>query len=219
MKHEILAPGIEIYQGDCFELLTVLGDKSSDVAITDPPYGIEESHKKNSSRVNLAPTRDYGENEWDSQRVEQRYFDQIRRVAKEQVIFGGNYYTDYLPPSSAWIVWDKLNSGDFADCELAWTSYKRAVRKFSYLWNGFQKQKPEERFHLTQKPLALMTWIVENYSAPGAVILDPFMGSGTTGVAAVRQGRQFIGVERKELYYEIAKRRISAALLQMNMFH
>jgi DNA modification methylase len=110
-----------------------------------------------------------------------------------------------------------VNSGDFADCELAWTSHKKAVRKFAYMWNGMIKQKPEERYHPTQKPLALMLWVLENYTNEGNTIFDPFMGSGTTGVACVQTGRNFIGCEIDPGYFEIAKKRIEAAQLQIRM--
>lgn len=190
-------------------------DGSVDCVITDPPYGIGENNEKNLARVSLALPKargkDYGHYEWDRKRVGREYFDEIRRVSKHQVIFGGNYYTDYLLPSSSWIVWDKENTGDFADCELAWTSHKRAVRQFKWRWNGFIRGyggKKEERFHPTQKPVALMEWIVKNYTKSGDTILDPFMGSGTTGVACMKLGRGFIGIEINEDYFEIAKKRI-----------
>ncbi len=133
---------------------------------------------------------------------------------------GGDSTTTYfsMPPSPGWIVWDKLNgANDFADCELAWTSYRRAVRKIAYMWNGMIKQKPEERFHPTQKPLAVMLWVIENYTKPGDTILDPFMGSGTTGVACVQLGRNFIGIEIDARYFAIAQKRIADAEKQIIM--
>ena len=142
---------------------------------------------------------------------------ELLRVGKETILFGGNYYADLLPPSSSWIVWDKMNTGDFADCELAWTSHRRAVRKFTYMWNGFLRQMPEKRYHPTQKPLALMMWILKNYTNPNDTILDPFAGSGTTGVACVLTGRKFIGIETDKGYYKIAEKRISEAKLEFGL--
>ena len=207
---------IELHLGDCLEILPTLETGSIDAVITDPPYGIGESNRKNLSRRNLAACRDYGEFNWDSKRVSELYICELLRVGIHQVIFGGIYYTDYLPPTSSWIVWDKLNGkSDFADCELAWTSHKKAVRKFTYLWSGMIKQKPEKRYHPTQKPLALMLWVLENYTKPNDLILDPFMGSGTTGVACVQTGRRFIGVEISEKYFRIARQRIEDAQKQL----
>lgn len=207
---------VKLYNMDCLELMKIMDDKSIDVIVTDPNYGIGESNEKNMSRVNLAKPKDYGHYDWDKQPATKEQIGEILRVSKDQVIFGGNYFV--LPPSSSWIVWDKLNTGDFADCELAWTSHKRTVRKYSYLWNGMIKQKPEERFHPTQKPLQVMKWIVENYTKQNDTIFDPFMGSGTTGVACVQTGRNFIGCEIDEGYFKIAQKRIKDAQQQMRLF-
>lgn len=203
---------IDLKCGDCLELMGGVRDKSIDAVITDPPYGIKENNLKNLSRQHKAQSIDYGDFEWDKSRVGKEYFDAMQRISKHQIVFGGNFYTDFLFPSSSWIVWDKLNSGDFADCEMAWTSHKRATRMFRYLWNGMIKQKPEQRFHPTQKPLDLMLWIVKNYTNKGDTILDPFMGSGTTGVACVNLNRNFIGFEINPNYFAIAERRINNAL-------
>lgn len=206
---------VQLHLGDCLHVLKTLPDNSVDCVVTDPPYGIGESGKKNVTRSNLASIKDYGDYKWDKDRAADECISEARRVSRHQVFFGGNYYTDLLPPSSSWVVWDKNNSGDFADCELAWTSHKKAVRKFKWTWNGFIKEKPEQRFHPTQKPLALMIWVLEQYTQPGDTILDPFMGSGTTGVACVQAGRNFIGIEISEDYFEIARRRVEHAQAQM----
>jgi len=219
---------VTLYLGDCLEILPTLEAGSVDAVVTDPPYGINESSVKNSTRSKMVSVKNstrskmvsvknYGDYFWDKERAKPEAIKEILRCSKEQIIFGGIYYSDLLLPSSSWIVWDKLNSGDFADCELAWTSHKRAVRKFAYMWNGCFKQHPEERFHPTQKPLALMKWVVENYSPINGIISDPFMGSGTTGVACVQTGRKFIGIEIEPKYFEIAVKRIQQAQLQIRM--
>jgi DNA modification methylase len=205
---------VTLHHGDCLEFMRTLPDGSVDAVVTDPPYGIGESGRKNATRSNVAAARDYGDYKWDAVRIDRVAFDEMRRVSLHQVVFGGNYYTDYLTPSSSWIVWDKKNTGDFADCELAWTSHKKAVRKFAWMWNGMIKQQPEERFHPTQKPLALMKWVIENYTKPDDVVFDPFMGSGTTGVACVQTGRHFIGCEIDAGYFAIAQKRIADAQAQ-----
>lgn len=210
---------VVLHLGDCLSFMRTLEDGAVDAVVTDPPYGIGESSKRNSTRSNLAPVRDYGVYTWDTERLPAAYITELLRVSREQVIFGGNYYTDMLPPSPSWIVWDKQNgANDFADCELAWTSHNRACRKFTWTWNGFIRQQPEERYHPTQKPLALMTWIIQNYTPEGATILDPFAGSFTTGVACILTGRKFIGIEKDQHYFGIGKKRIEQALAQPSLF-
>lgn len=206
---------VTLHLGDCLEFMRQMKDNEVDVIVADPPYGIGESRAKVMSRGKLATPIDYGDFSWDAERLDRTYFDQMRRVAAEQVIFGGNYYTDYLPATASWIVWDKVNgSNDFADCELAWTSHKKAVRQYTYMWNGMIKQMPEERYHPTQKPLSLMIWVIENYTKPGDLVCDPFMGSGTTCVACLKTGRRFVGIERDPGYFKIAEKRIAEAAMQ-----
>ena len=201
-----------IYQGDCLEVMKTFPDKSIDLVLTDPPYGINENSHRVADRAKLAKTKDYGEFDWDKKRIEKEYFDEMFRVSKNQIIFGGNYYIDFLYPTSCFIVWDKNNPGTFADCELAWTSFKTAVRIFRWRWSGMLQEdmsNKEFREHPTQKPLALFNWIVRNYSKEDEVILDPFMGSGVTLEACKLLHRQYIGIEINPEYIKIAERRLS----------
>lgn len=204
----------ELYLGDCMEVLPAL--PKVDAVITDPPYGINENHKKVASRRNLAAPRDYGKFDWDKAPPDSALIDAIRERAKWSALFGGNYFD--LPPTSCWLVWDKLNgNNDFADCELAWTNWPKAVRRIQWRWNGMIRQGGEDRFHPTQKPLAVMKWVID--LCPNAdTILDPFMGSGTTGVAAIQMGRKFIGIERESKYFDIACERIEKAVNQGQLF-
>jgi site-specific DNA-methyltransferase (adenine-specific)/modification methylase len=135
-----------------------------------------------------------------------------------QIIFGGNYYD--CPPASCWLVWDKLNGdNDFADCELAWTNLPKAVRRIRYLWNGMLRANGEERGdHPTQKPVGVMAWALNQLPNGTRTIIDPFMGSGTTGVACALAGLTFTGVEREERYYDAACRRIEEAYKQPRLF-
>jgi len=207
----------ELLLGDCLELMRAMPDGAFDYVITDPPYGIGESSGKNVSRQVLAKAVNYGDSnaKWDTKKISVEHIHEMRRVSRHQVIFGGNYYADLLPASSSWIVWDKINGkNDFADCELAWTSHKKAVRQFRYMWHGMIKQRPEKRYHPTQKPLDLMKWVIENYTNEGATVLDPFMGSGTTGVACIELGRLFTGCDINAGYLAIAQQRIEAAQQQ-----
>jgi site-specific DNA-methyltransferase (adenine-specific)/modification methylase len=187
-----------------------------DAVITDPPYGINENSKKVASRGKLAAPKDYGDFDWDKAPPPDALIELIRTKGQHQAFFGGNYFT--LPPTSCWLVWDKLNgSNDFADCELAWTNWPKAVRRLQWRWNGMIRQGNEERYHPTQKPLEVMKWVIE-LCPKSETILDPFMGSGTTGVAAVQMGRKFIGIEREPKYFEIACKRIEDAQRTFDMF-
>ncbi len=206
--------GSKLFLGDSADILPGIG--TCDVVITDPPYGIGESVKKNVSRECKAVSRDYGEFDWDKEPISDELMNLVRSKAKWSGIFGGNYYK--LPPTSCWLVWDKLNGEtDFADCELMWTNWPKAVRIKRHQWHGMIRAGNEERFHPTQKPLAVMKWAI-NLSPQHGLVLDPFMGSGTTGVAAVQMGLGFIGIERDERYFEIACKRIESALKQPDLF-
>jgi len=203
-----------LYLGDCMDILPTL-DKV-DAVITDPPYGINENSKKVASRGKLAAPKDYGDFDWDKAPPPDELIELIRTKAQFQAFFGGNYFT--LPPTSCWLVWDKLNGdNDFADCELAWTNWPKAVRRLQWRWNGMIRQGNEERYHPTQKPIGVMKWVIE-LCPKAETILDPFMGSGTTGVAAIQMGRKFIGIEREPKYFEIACKRIEQASKQIDMF-
>tara|TARA_R110000868_G_C10748922_1_gene753008 strand:+ start:217 stop:894 length:678 start_codon:yes stop_codon:yes gene_type:complete len=203
-----------LYLGDCMEILPTLN--KVDAVITDPPYGINENSKKVASRGNMAAPKDYGDFDWDKSPPADELIELIRTKGKYQAFFGGNYFT--LPPTSCWLVWDKLNGdNDFADCELAWTNWPKAVRRLQWRWNGMIRQGNEERYHPTQKPLEVMKWIIE-LCPKSETILDPFMGSGTTGVAAIQMGRKFVGIERDPKYFEIACKRIKQAIAQPQLF-
>lgn len=207
----------KLYHGDCLEILPTLEAGSIDAVITDPPYGINESGQTNKSRDNLAIAKDYGSKSWDKNRIPE-FIPVVKNLSSMLVIFGGNYYADLLPPSPAWIAWDKCNGkNDFADFEMIYTSATHAARLYQYMWNGMIKQKPEERYHPTQKPLQIMEWLVNRYTNRGDLIIDPFMGSGTTGVAAMKTGRNFIGIEQDAEYFRIAETRIKNAAGEFTM--
>lgn len=204
----------KLYQGDCLEVMKQIPDKSIDLVLTDPPYWIWESAWKNKSRWNMAVAKDYWNKDWDDKIPEKEYFDEIMRISKNQIIFWGNYFIQALHNSSCWIVWDKNNwDNDFADCELAWTSFKSAVRKFKFTWNGMIQEDmkhKEIRQHPTQKPKELMRWCIENYSQPWDTVLDCFAGSGTTWVAAIELWRNYILIEKDEDYCNIIEKRLKA---------
>lgn len=205
---------------DALELLKQLPDKCVDLVLTDPPYGIGEKNiQNNKSRGKLAKATEWKDNgKWDNNIPSEEVFKEIFRVSKNQIIFGGNYMVENLKNSSCWIVWDKDNGdNDFADCELAWTSFDTAVRKFKWRWNGMLQEKmnsKEKRFHPTQKPVPLFRWILEKYSKPNELILDCFIGSGTTAVACKQLGRNFIACDNCQEYVNIANKRLSQDVLR-----
>jgi DNA modification methylase len=214
-RKEVLAEGVEIWCGDMLEILPTLG--RFDACVTDPPYGIGENDRKVASRGKLAAPKDYGAFDWDSRPASTECIGAIRSKSNHQIIFGGNYFD--LPPSSCWLVWDKQNGeNDFADCELAWTNMRKAVRRIYWRWNGMIRKGHEDRDHPTQKPLGVMLWCLEQLPTDAHTIFDPFMGSGTTGVAAVKRGKHFTGIEREPKYFDIARRRISDALKSPDLF-
>jgi len=211
-----------LYCADCMDVFEEIG--KVDIVITDPPYGIGENNKKNLSRYKNDPQHciDYGNenNLWDI-KLDKKYIDKLLEISQHQIIFGGNYYADWLPASSGWIYWDKKTTGDFGDGELAYTSFKRAIRAISFQWSGFKQEdmkNKEKRVHLTQKPEYVMKWIVANYTKETDLVLDPFMGSGTTGVACAAGKRRFIGVEKEKRYFDIACKRIDYAYRQLTLF-
>jgi DNA modification methylase len=216
MKPYYQDDAVTLYHGDCREIVPLLG--RFDLLLTDPPYGIGEGNAKRiASRANAANARDYGHSEWDSKPPSPTDIAGLRGKADTHILWGGNYFAG-LPPSRAWLVWDKDNgANDFADCELAWTNLEMAVRKFKWRWAGMLQENMLEkdvREHPTQKPLALMAWCL-GLAPDAATVLDPFAGSGTTGRACKDLGRKCTMIEREERYCEIAARRMGQEVLAL----
>ena len=227
---------IEVHNVDCMEYMRDQPDKAFDLAIVDPPYGIGESGERNASRTKpfgsrvdnkntkgkLVLAKDYKSFANGDIVPEKEYFTELARISRNQILWGANHYISKIPyNSSCWLVWDKENSGDFADCELAWTSFKTAVRKFTYKWNGMLQadmKNKERRIHPTQKPMRLYQWILTNYAKPGQRILDTHLGSGSSAIAAHYFGVDFVGCEIDEHYFNLAKQRIDQETRQIAMF-
>jgi len=204
-------------------LMSRYPDKYFELAIVDPPYGIGEDGKSNHSRSKLAKAKQYTIKNWDKNAPNHKYFDELFRVSKNVIIWGANHFVQNIPNanSSCWIVWDKDNSGDFADCELAFTSFNSAVRKFVWRWNGMLQQdmkNKENRIHPTQKPVALYKWLLKNYAKPADKILDTHLGSGSIAIACYDLGFDLTACELDSDYYNAAIKRINEHKLQIKLF-
>ena len=201
--------GITIYHGDCSQIVPMLG--RFDLLLTDPPYGIGAS-KGTWGSSNKGKVRDYGKSDWDNEPVEPWLLELARSRCDKQIIFGGNYYA--LPPCKGPLVWDKENTGDFADGEMAWNNLGIAMKIKRHLWNGMLRKGGESREHPTQKPLDVMAWAL-GLAGDVETILDPWAGSGTTGRAAKDAGKRAVLIEREEKYCEIAANRMSQEVLPL----
>ena len=205
-----------LFNADCADVLASWPECFGvGAVVTDPPYGIDAANMaKDSGRQSgraAAPKGVYDATPWDSKPVDMELLTRLLNLGRWQIVFGGNYYP--MPAATCWLVWDKVNgTNGFADCELAWTNLPRAVRLKRYMWNGMLREKGAQRGdHPTQKPLEVMKWCIEQLPADVETILDPFAGSGTTGVAAIQMGKRFIGIEREPKYFEAMCRRIREA--------
>ena len=203
----------DLILGDCLPELRRMKTGSVDLVLTDPPYGIGHGTARSDSSI----FRWFAPKPWDNAIPSAECFRELLRVGKRHIIWGGNYFAHVLPPSNGWLVWykkDGLPSLQFSDCELAWTSCGTKPKVFNCRHHGYVKDSKETPVpHPTQKPLEVIKWCLELHSKPGDTVLDPFMGSGTTGVACVLLGRKFIGIERDPEYMRMATRRIALAKL------
>ena len=207
-------PFLSLFHADCMEIMKQYPDKYFDLAIVDPPYGIGASSKNFAIR---GKHKEYHRTEdWDKAIPPAEYWEQLFRVSKNQIVWGGNYFTDYLPPSMGWIYWDKIN-GEFslADGELAWTSFDRALR--SYKKNV---ASIKDRMHPTQKPIPLYDWILNKYAKEGDLILDTHFGSGSIALAVDKANRldkmnlHLTACEIDKEYIDKAIKRISESIKQ-----
>ena len=198
--------GVSVRLSDCMDVMAEYPDKHFDLAIVDPPYGIGEDGGKCRTRGSKR-TNGTSKN-WDKETPPTEYFDELRRVSRNQIIWGGNYFTDKIPPSRCWIYWQKDMGGDFADGELAWTSFDRVVKQ----WR--KRSETFGRIHPTQKPVKLYRWLLENYAKPGQRILDTHLGSGSSAIACAQFGCEMTGCEIDSEYFADAVERIGRELKQ-----
>lgn len=217
--------------------MAAMPDKAFDLAIVDPPYGINIG---GDSGGKIGGDKPFGKRGFekagknkcvdakvyhvfkDTNAPDEVYFKELRRITKHQIVFGANHFISRIPiDSSCWIVWDKDNSGNFADCELAWTSFKTSVRIFRHRWNGMLQENmkhKEIRQHPTQKPVALYKWLLKNYAKPGDKILDTHLGSGSIAIACYDMGFDLTGYEIDKDYFEAASKRLENHKKQLTLF-
>lgn len=207
---------IELKQGDCMDFMKTLEDNAFDLAIVDPPYGIDIANMNmgagKGTRQSKIENRAWKPADWDKAAPDEEYFLELFRVSKNQVIWGGNYFV--LPPSRYFCIWDKgegMKGRSFAECEYAWVS-NGGTRIF--------KKDPVQRsrIHPTQKPVKLYEWLLSNYAKEGDRILDTHLGSGSSAIAAHYGGFDFVGIELDEDYYKAAKERFDRETAQRAMF-
>ncbi len=218
----VLPCGVTLYQGDCLEILPTL--EGVDAVVSDPPYGIAWSTDYKFNRGNgVKRAEKLSRKAHKPIESDQEPFDPSHLLTgKPTVLFGANHYMDRLPKGGL-LVWDKRRpDGTFfmSPAEIAWSNTSRAVAIKEYCWQGFARAgENSQHFHPTQKPIAIMAWTMEEAKVPeGATVLDPYMGSGTTGIACIRTGRNFIGIEKDPEHFETARRRIEAELAQGDLF-
>jgi len=211
---------MKIYNQDCLESMKQMKDNQFDLAIVDPPYGINITKNK---RLNNNSKKD-----WDKEIPTPEYFKELFRVSKNQIIWGGNYFIEYLKNTRCYLNWDKLNHSDtYADCEMAWTSFDKNAKIFKYMWDGNRYGfigaiqgvgKKSIRTHPTQKPVALYEWLLMNYAKEGDTILDTHLGSGSIAIACHNLGYDLTGYEIDKDYYEAATKRIEQHKTQIRLF-
>jgi len=216
---------IKITNEDNMQLMSRYEDNYFDLAIVDPPYGIGEAGQRNKSG-------DRNTKKWsnpksikyksfdDSSPPQKKYFAELFRVSKNQIIWGGNYFTNYLKPSKGWIVWDK--KADIKEylsmCELAYSSFNKKCNKFEFLWAGFKKAVQEKRIHPTQKPVKLYEWLLINYAKERDKILDTHFGSGSIAIACHNLGYELTACELDKDYYNASIKRIKQHISQLRIF-
>lgn len=223
-KDKFSSGSITIYNDDCMNILKQTPDNYYQLCIVDPPYGIGENGSTNKSRGKLAIAKDYKAFAGgDSEPPNLQYFQELQRVSKNQIIWGANHFCSIFGGSSScWIVWDKMTgSSDFADCELAYTSFKTAVRMFKFQWSGMLQgdmKNKEHRIHPTQKPVKLYEWLLANYAKKGDKILDTHGGSMSSAIAAHYAGFDMVVCEIDKDYFEAGKLRFKNETSQLAMF-
>jgi site-specific DNA-methyltransferase (adenine-specific) len=200
----------KIYCADCLEIMKQIPDKSIDLVLTDPPYGIWEDIRSADDSWRKERKQ---ENRWDLDIPSEEYFKEIFRISKNQIIWWWNYFIEYLYNTRCYLIWDKVQDFTGADSELAWTSFNKSAKH--YRLSRIEFHWWEKKYHPTQKPVWLFRWILENYSEKWQTILDPFLWSWTTAVACKEMWRNFIGIEKEQKYVDIANKRLATTTISL----
>ena len=216
-------PFSEVFNEDCIQVMKRYPDKYFDLVVVDPPYGIGYSQLVGLKKKEHG-WKERKSSEWDNAIPNVSYWNQLWRVSKNQIVWGGNYFN--LPPTRCFLIWDKVKRIDQADCEFAWTSFENSARVFSYARgneSGFApKLKGTERaginIHPTQKPIALYSWIYDKFAKKGDLILDTHLGSGSSRIAANKAGLSFVGCEIDKDYFDAQEARFKEFISQMRLF-
>lgn len=204
---------IQLFNRDCLEAMKQMPDKAFDLAIVDPPYGIGAGGKGFMNGTSKTVKKYYKENDWDIKRPEPEYFDQLKRVSKNQIVFGGNYFADCLGSFRCFIFWDKtIHGNSYADGELAWTSFDQVAR---YYRKNIAQVNSEGRIHPTQKPETIYAYLLNNYAKQGDKILDTHLGSGSIAIACYDMGFDLTGFEIDKDYYDAAVNRLETHKKQL----
>ena len=206
-------PYSEVYLMDCVAGLRHYPDNYFDLAVVDPPYGINFDGQKECKKTNRIGHKFKG---WDSETPNAEYWDQLFRVSKNQIVWGGNYMTDYLKQSRCWLIWDKEQEFSGSDFEMAWTSFNSAAKAFRM--SRVEAYTNQEKIHPTQKPVRLYDWIFMKYAKQGDLILDTHVGSGSSRIAADKAGLNFVGFEIDEEYFNAANKRFDNFKSQTRLF-
>lgn len=215
---------MKITNEDNMELMARYEDNHFDLAIVDPPYGIDINNQSQGKGGGVAKKIEYTKKDWDKTAPNKEYFTELLRVSKNAIIWGANHFIENIPSanSSCWIVWDKDNGNtDFADSELAYTTFKTAVRNFKCKWSGmlqYDMKNKEVRIHPTQKPIRLYEWLLMKYAKEGDKILDTHLGSGSIAIACHNLKFDLTACELDKEYYEAAKKRLEQHQAQQRLF-
>lgn len=201
---------------DCIEGMKKYPDKYFELAIVDPPYGIGAGSKNFINGTSKTQKKYYKIHDWDLQRPQIDYFNELFRVSKNQMIWGGNYFSDLLPPFRCFIFWDKtIHGNSYADGELCWTSFNAVAR---YFRENISQTTSEGRIHPTQKSIKLYKWLLTNYAKEGDKILDTHLGSGSSRIAAYDMGFEFTGFELDKDYFDASEKRFQQHIQQLTLF-
>ncbi|MDX9704010.1 MAG: DNA methyltransferase [Candidatus Auribacterota bacterium] len=211
----------EAYLMDCMDYMKTIPDNYFSLSVVDPPYGINMDGGKIGGN-NCGKAKDYTQKDWDKEPPSLEYFKELMRVSKNQIVWGANHFISRMPfDSSCWIIWDKDNSGNFADCEMAWTSFNTAVRKYKFRWNGMLQQNMKDkeiRLHPTQKPVKLYEWIYHTYLPDGGKVFDSHLGSGSNRIAADKAGNiDFYSTEIDPDYFNDQEKRFRQYKSQLTL--